>query len=280
MGIKHDFRQVGDIISIHDIVCAIKRAVLDCVEDMRHGNHERVLERDRIASRELELFAVSLEWMKPSPVWEELFERADHNPSKVFTEKELDKIQFQINENGDDLKSTIYKALAYWQATEVHKSKGKYTELYMIEQTERFRRAKGFGFEIDREGEMLRNWLANIHAINWLKEVEQQSAVTAGDQVKETAGTEAEIITDNRKKIEDQLFEETLLPIIFEKLKNGNFKTNKKILYEQIAEPYQFGGEAIRKRFEKEYKPHREKLHEALRKYGNERLIDQIKQLR
>jgi len=171
MGIKHDFRQVGDIISIHDIVCAIKRAVLDYVEYMRLmrlGNHER------IDLRELEPFAVSLEWMKPYPVWEELFERADHNPSKVFTEKELDKIQFQINENGDDLKSTIYNALAYWQATEGYKSKGKYTELYMIEQTERFRRAKGFGFEIDREGEMLRNWLANIHAINWLKEVEQQ----------------------------------------------------------------------------------------------------------
>ena len=190
MGIKHDFRQVGDIISIHDIVCAIKRAVLDYVEYMRLGNHERVLERDRIASRELELFAVSLEWMKPPPVWEELFERADHNPSKVFTEKELDKIQFQINENGDDLKSTIYKALAYWQATEVHKSKGKYTELYMIEQTERFRRAKGFGFEIDREGEMLRNWLANIHAINWLKEVEQHGRAAADQQ--EESGDQGE----------------------------------------------------------------------------------------
>ena len=178
MSIKHDFRQVGDIISIHDIVCAIKRAVLDYIEYMRLmrlGNHER------IDLRELEPFAVSLEWMKPYPVWEELFERADHNPSKVFTEKELDKIQFQINENGDDLKSTIYNALAYWQATEGYKSKGKYTELYMIEQTERFRRAKGFGFEIDREGEMLRNWLANIHAINWLKEVEQHDR-TAADQ--------------------------------------------------------------------------------------------------
>lgn len=108
----------------------------------------------------------------------------------------------------------------------------------------------------------------------------QQAAPPAEDQEAKSAGTKAEIITDNRKRLSDQLFEETLLPIIFEKLEKSNSITSKKGLYNQIAEPYEFTGHTVRKRFDEKYRPHTEKLHEALRKYGNEELISQIKNIR
>lgn len=90
----------------------------------------------------------------------------------------------------------------------------------------------------------------------------------------------AEVVTDKRKKLDDELFEKEILPQIFEKLEYNKYQTNIKTLYEQIAEPYTFGGDAIRKRFDKNYRPNPDKLHEALRKYGNERLIEKIKNLR
>ncbi|MFZ4525660.1 MAG: hypothetical protein ACOYOE_08955 [Chlorobium sp.] len=136
---------------------------------------------------------------------------------------------------------------------------------------------KKLDWAIDREIFRFRNYQL---LMKLAEDEPPQTAVSAGDQEAKSAGTKAEIITDNRKKISDQLFEETLIPIIFEKLENGKYITSKKELYNQIAEPYEFGGDVVRKRFDKEYRPDPEKLREALRKYGNEELIGQIKKIR
>ncbi len=196
MGIKYDLGKAAKIISIHDIVCAIKRAVLDYIENMRLGNQELVYQHDPL----LEPFALSLEWMKPSPVWEGLAPvRADHEPSKVFTENELEKIQFQIDENRDDLKRTIYNALWHLQAADDKKSKGKYTLPYIHEQEEKFRLKNELGIGIDPEAEMFKDYLACIHALRWLEGVgnqhtaelsaEQHKPLPAEDQTQNQQGT-------------------------------------------------------------------------------------------
>ena len=199
----------------------------------------------------------------------------------------MEQIQEKITEIGDDLQFAIQVALTYWSG-EFCKDRADcglptYSLAYIREQQAKFELQHDLGVGIDREGEQFIYFLANIHALRWLFRVNspQQPAPPAGDQGKENAGTEAEIITDKRKKLEDQLFEETLLPIILEKFEAGKHdKTSKMMLYNQIAKPYTFSGDAIKKRFEKEYKPKPEKLHEALRKYGNEELISQINKLR
>jgi len=83
----------------------------------------------------------------------------------------------------------------------------------------------------------------------------------------QTTAPATEIITDNRQKLSDEVFEKELLPRIFEKLENGKFKTSKTELYRQIAEPYDFGGSIIKKRFEKDYKPFFEKIYNAFIRY-------------
>lgn len=117
-----------------------------------------------------------------------------------------------------------------------------------------------------------------------IKEVRSDSV----DEVLEKRGAEATDnaitinipITDNRKKIYQDQFEENIIPAIFEYLLKGKYPdTSKKKLFEMIAESYPFTGSAIEKYFIKYYSK-TEAIERALRKYGNDHLIPEIKKLR
>ena len=275
------------MIGIAELALAIKTAVHDYVEMV-----EKCQEEEEDAKKNAELndhlhfsinpcYALALEPLMSSLYW-------GYNGYYFhYSEAEFEKIQSIITENGVELLFAIRVALTEWKSDfEKRRADGslpEYTPAYIREQVDKFDLRRELGISIDHEGMEFALSLANIHALKWVLREEFPQA--GNDQ--QTTNPAAELITDKRKKLSDELFEKELLPEIIDKLQIDKSLANKHALFDQIVEPYKdktgkllFGGSTVQKRFEKNYMKDKNKLIDALKKYGNERLIEQIKHLR
>ncbi len=93
---------------------------------------------------------------------------------------------------------------------------------------------------------------------------------TSNDEQSWRAGVK---ITDRRVKLPTELFEETVLPETIRALLKRDY-SNKKVVFKTIASSYEFGWSIIEKKYNEYRDDPKKKLLPALRRYGNEDLIN------
>ena len=176
MGNKHALGEAARVIGIGDLALAIKTAVHDYVEMVERCQEEeeetkkKAEQNDQLQIKINPCYAEALEPLMSSLYW------GYNGYYFQYSETEFDKIQSVIAEKGEPLLFALRVALTEWR-TDFEKHRAAlnlphYTPAYIREQVDKFNLRRELGIPVDHEGMEFALSLANLHALNWITELE------------------------------------------------------------------------------------------------------------
>lgn len=169
MGDQYALGEASRVIGLGDLALAIKTAVHYYIEKVEEYQEEKKL-NDQLFFSSRNPYAEALEPLMSSLYW-------GYNGNYFqYSEAEFEKIQSIIAEYGDELQFAIRVALTEWK-TDFEKRRTDrnlphYTPAYIREQIDKFNLRRELGIPVDHEGMEFALSLANLHALNWILDLE------------------------------------------------------------------------------------------------------------